>query len=145
LTSAELVSLIVAAISGTFSLMLSAIIWLIKHAANTERTMLVKLIEEAKTEAHNATSKLQEEIELRHKQELRLTQHDGKFLAVYSDVDRLGARDDVQQQTIERLKERLDRGARTMSQMTPAVRREEPGSDPPIPPMRPRLPSRRDG
>ena len=140
----ELVSLVASVITTVFSAMLGAIVWLMKHAANVERELLRKAIDEAKIEAKRATDALTKEIELRHTQDLKLTQHDGKFLAVAADVERLESRDDAQEQQILRLKERLDRGARTRSDQSPAVR--EPDSDPPpVPPMRPRFPSVKRG
>ncbi len=52
----------------------------------------------------------------------------------------------AQNRSLDRIERRLDGGARTISAQTRASDyRVEPDSTPPVPPMRPRLPSRRDG
>jgi hypothetical protein len=133
-STSEIVSLVVAAISAVFSLMLSAIVWLVRHAAESEKRAMQTRIDEAMGEARRARDKLEEEIELRHRHDVVLGQ-------LGPALQRLEETDSEQGRQLSELRSRLDRGQRTLSQMRPGAE-PNPPSDPPIPPMRPKLPSR---
>lgn len=122
---------VIAAVSAVFSLMLSVIVWLLKHSFDAEKRLMVAMIEDAKSAAKTASDKLSEQTELRHKQELTLTQIQGKLAGFQSTVDQLGDKDASQDVILAKLKERLDKGQRTFSQQMQPIQREDPPSDPP--------------
>jgi septal ring factor EnvC (AmiA/AmiB activator) len=134
-TTSEIISLVIAAISAVFSLMLSAIVWLVRHAAESEKRAMQTGIDEAKGEAKRARDRLEEEIELRHRHDVALGQLEPA-------LQRLEETDSEQGRQIADLRSRLDRGQRTLSQMRPVADPNPTSDPPPLPPMRPKLPSR---
>lgn len=126
--------------------MLSAIVWLLRNAYENERATTGKTFERHEkqlAELKEENTNLQRAL---HEQQLTLRDHTSNFKIVDERTQRLDTRDEDQERALGRLKERLDRGDRTASGLSGAARlpREEPTSDPPIPPPRPRLPSRRE-
>jgi ATP-dependent Lon protease len=136
------VSTLIAAVSAVFSVMLSVIVWLFKHGFDAEKRLMLVVIEDAKATAKTASDKLTEQIELRHKQEILITQLQGKVAGFQASLDQLADKDSAQDQILTKLKERLDKGQRTFSQQMQPIQREEPPSDPPDPPRIARRSSR---
>jgi hypothetical protein len=147
MSTGELVSIVVSAVFGTFTLMLSLIVWLLRNTYETERANNAKAVERLEKQLAEAISAAKANAESFHKQELTLTKHTERFETVDERTMRLDARDNEQGRDLIKLKERLDRGDRTASGQAPASRplsREDPTTDPPLAPPRPRLPSRRE-
>src|SRR5215469_3015452 len=130
---------LITAVGSVFSLMLAFIVWLLQRGYEAEKKLMVSAIEDAKATAKSASDNLLKQIELRHEQEIKMQQFSGTLKYLQADIEELQVKDSEQNTSISKLKERLDRGARTFSQQMP-VPREDPASDPP--PVRPRLKSR---
>jgi hypothetical protein len=135
---------IVGFIGGVISLLFATTMALFKRNVDAEKQIVNAQIEEAKAEAKQASARLFEQMELRHKQEITIERIQARLDVVGRDVDELRDEDTRQDGEITKLRSRLDKGQRTISQQLPAKREEEGDSEPPEPPpMRARLPSRR--
>lgn len=139
MSSAEIASLIISAVGAVFTSMLTLIVFLLRHGYEAEKRLMMMAIEEAKEEAKRAREKGESEVEKRHAQEVAIGQIEGNILGLRSDVQRLESTDSDQGGQLSDLRSRIDRGARTASQMSPAV--SPPSSDPPLGPMRPKAPT----
>lgn len=140
------------AVSAVFSLLLSLIVFLIRHGWEAEKRLMSRetltmqsQIGEAKAEAKKANDALEAEREKRHELQRLIDGHRAHLEVLDRDVRDLGDKDDEQDGKIAKLKERLDRGGRSASTAQMAAVRDGDDSDPPPNPgpMRPRLKSQR--